>query len=238
MNNMKKYTGFFAITLQLLFLSFMVCNMTACTSCASKTEPSITPTTSKYVLPFIGEKDYDYDLDGQIIDTLFHTIPPFYFTAHDSSIITNETVKGKIYVADFFFTNCPSICPIMTGNMKTFHENTKDIDELIILSHTIDPGRDTLARLNAYIAEKEVNTRNDWFFLYASQEYTYDIGKHGYKVNADVDEKAEGGFLHSEYFMLIDREGRIRGAYDGTNPEEVTQLEIDIRLLIEKEYGE
>lgn len=235
---MKKHTGFLAITLQLLLLSFMVCNMTACTSCESETDHSNTPATSKYVLPFIGEKDYDYDLDGQIIDTLFHTIPPFYFTAHDSSIITNETVKGKIYVADFFFTNCPSICPIMTGNMKTFHENTKDIDELLILSHTIDPGRDTLARLNAYISEKEVNTRDDWFFLFASQDYTYDIGKHGYKVNADVDEKAEGGFLHSEYFMLIDREGRIRGAYDGTNPEEVAQLEIDIRLLIEKEYGE
>ena len=235
---MKKYTGLFAITLQLVFLSFMVCNLHSCSTCTDKSTDQIKPTKSKYVLPFIGEKDYDYDQEGNITDTIFHTIPPFYFTAQDSTIITNQTVKGKIYVADFFFTNCPSICPIMTSNMKKFHENTSDIEELLILSHTIDPGRDTLARLNVYINEKEINTRDDWFFLYASQDYTYDIGKHGYKINADVDEKAEGGFLHSEYFMLIDRAGRIRGAYDGTNPTEVAKLESDIRLLIKKEYGE
>ena len=230
MNYLKKHVGWFAVTIQLLLLSAMVCNLHSCTTSPSERK-------AKYILNFIGEKDYDYDLEGNITDTIFHTIPPFYFTAHDSSIVTSETVKGKIYVADFFFTNCPSICPIMTGNMKVLHENTKDIEELLILSHTIDPERDTLARLNAYIKEKEVDTRDDWFFLYASQDYTYNIGKHGYLINADVDEKAEGGFLHSEYFVLIDREGRIRGMYDGTDPKQITKIEQDIRKLIKVEYG-
>jgi len=189
-------------------------------------------------LPYIGNKDYDLNLDGEIIDSVFHTIPPFSFTTHQGKIINNDFVKGKIYVADFFFTNCPSICPIMTDNMKILHENTKDINELLILSHTIDPGRDTLEQLNKYIKDKEIDTRDDWFFLFGSQDYTYDIGKHGYLINADIDEAAEGGFLHSEHFVLIDREGRIRGMYEGTNPEQVEQLEKDIRLLLATEYGE
>lgn len=205
------------------------------------TETSNSNNTSKVIepiLPYIGEQEFDYDSNGNVIDTIFHTIPEFYFTSQDSTAITNQTVKGKIYVADFFFTNCPSICPIMTGNMKTFHENTKDIEELVILSHTIDPGRDTLAQLNHYIEIKEIETRDDWFFLYGSQEYTYDIGKYGYLINADIDPEAEGGFLHSEHFVLIDREGRIRGMYEGTDPMQVELLEKDIRNLIKVEYGE
>lgn len=201
-------------------------------------DSDVNRTKNEPVLPFIGNMDFDYDAEGNITDTLFHTIPSFVFTAHDSSIITSETVKGKIYVADFFFTTCPSICPIMTGNMKSFHDNTKDIEELIILSHTIDPDRDTLGQLNHYIEIKDIDTRDDWFFLYGTQEYTYDIGKYGYLINADVDPEAEGGFLHSEHFVLIDREGRIRGMYEGTNPEQVELLEKDIRNLIKVEYGE
>ena len=207
------------------------------TSCSSTVTDSHN-TSKEPVLPIIGNIDYDYNGEGEIIETIYHTIPPFVFTAHDSSIITNETVKGKIYVADFFFTTCPSICPIMTNHMKEFHENTKDIEELIILSHTIDSGKDTLAQLNKYIEIKDLNVRDDWFFLHAEQEYTYDIGKYGYLINADVDPEAEGGFLHSEHFVLIDREGRIRGMYEGTNPIQVDQLEKDIRTLIAVEYGE
>ena len=229
---MNKHSNKLALIFQLLLLVAMIVNLPACTTNKDTKEKS------KYVLQFIGEKDYDYGIDGKIIDSIFHTIPPFYFTAHDSSIITDQTVKGKIYVADFFFTNCPSICPIMTGNMQTLHNNTKDIDDLLILSHTIDPGRDTIAQLNKYIADKEIDTRDDWFFVFGSQDYTYDIGKHGYLINADVDEAAEGGFLHSEHFVLIDREGRIRGMYEGTDPKAVKQLENDIRLLIKNEYGE
>ena len=221
-----------------LHISLVFTSLIILIGCTPTTDQNHITKSEGPILPFIGEKDFDYDSEGNITDTIFHTIPDFYFTAHDSTIVTNELVEGKIYVADFFFTNCPSICPIMTGNMKTFHENTKDIEELIILSHTIDPGRDTLAQLNHYIEIKDIDTRDDWFFLYGSQEYTYDIGKYGYLINADVDPEAEGGFLHSEHFVLIDREGRIRGMYEGTDPMQVELLEKDIRKLIKVEYGE
>lgn len=206
--------------------------------CTESTQSNIDSKQNTQVLPYIGEMDFDYDDDGNVVDTIFHTIPEFQFVAHDSSVINSEFVKGKIYVADFFFTSCPSICPKMTRNMEALHNNTKDIDELILLSHTVDPKRDTLTQLNHYINTRHIDTRDDWFFLYASQEYVYEIGKYGYLINADVDPEAEGGFLHSEYFVLIDREGRIRGMYEGTDMNRVNQLEKDIRTLIKVEYGE
>lgn len=217
-------------------VSYLIVVLTLIFSCTTTTTKTNVLVVDP-VLPFIGNVDYDYDDEGVITDTIWHTIPEFSFTTHDSATVDSKFVKGKIYVADFFFTNCPSICPIMTSNMEVFHENTEDIDELIILSHTIDPGRDTLKQLNKYITDRGIDTRDDWFFLYQSQEYTYDIGKYGYLINANVDPAAEGGFLHSEHFVLIDREGRIRGMYVGTNPDQVNQLEKDIRKLLKEEYG-
>lgn len=207
-------------------------------SCGTSTENINNTIDTPTPLPYIGNLDFDYNAEGEVIDTLFHTIPPFVFTAHDSSFITSENVKGKIYVANFFFTSCPSICPRMTENMKILHDNTADIEELVILSHTVDPKHDTLERLNNYINVRSIDVRDDWFFLHSTQEYTYEIGKYGYLINAEVDPAAEGGFLHSEHFVLIDREGRIRGMYDGTKKAKVEDLETDIRNLIKYEYGE
>jgi len=187
-------------------------------------------------LPFLGFYDLEQvEKDGIIeTDTIHHSIGDFYFTAHTGEAITNATVKGKVYIADFFFTHCPSICPVMTYNLKRLHQNTKDIEELIILSHTIDPDRDSLQRLNEYISLMGIDPRDDWFFLRGSSSYTYDIGKDEYLINADVDREAEGGFLHSEHFVLVDREGHIRGMYEGTDTAQVNQLEKDLRLLISK----
>ena len=192
--------------------------------------------TISRVLPILGFHDTELNVENNV-DTIFHTIPSFYFTSHTGEAVNNETVKGHIYVADFFFTHCPSICPVMTNNLKDFHERTKDIEELIIISHTIDPERDSLERLNEYIELHEIDTRNNWFFVRGTQDYTYEIGKFGYLINADVDPAAEGGFLHSEHFVLVDRLGRIRGLYEGTDPEHVDKLEADIRKLLKTEYS-
>lgn len=215
-----------ANSIALLFFSplfFFACQTNADTKTAERT------------LPYYGFKDVEMvTMNGETVaDTLYHVIDNFYFTAHSGEAITHETVKGKVYVADFFFTYCPTICPVMTDNMKGLHERTKDIDELLILSHTIDPTRDSLERLNQYIQERDIDTRDDWFFLRGSQAYTYDIGKDAYLINAMVDREAEGGFLHSEQFVLIDREGHIRGMYVGTDTASVNQLEKDIRFLID-----
>lgn len=190
-------------------------------------------------LPYIGFHDFgEVERDGALVlDTIYHTVPEFFLTAQDSSLFSNAQVEGKIQVVNFFFTSCPSICPAMIAQMKRLQSNTTDIPELVFLSHTIDPRRDTLARLNQYIADKELDTQN-WYFLYGDQEYVHDLGTKGYMVNAMEDTAADGGFLHSEHFVLVDREGHIRGLYVGTDTHEVDQLEKDIRKLIEKEYGQ
>lgn len=189
-------------------------------------------------LPYIGFHDFGKVIkDGkEVMDTIYHTVPEFFLTAQDSSLFSNENVTGKVHVVNFFFTSCPSICPAMIAQMKRLQGNTTDIDELLFLSHTIDPRRDTIPKLNAYIKKKELDTHN-WYFLYGEKEYVHDLGINGYMINAMEDEAAEGGFLHSEHFILVDRAGRIRGLYEGTDTDRVNQLEKDIRNLIATEYG-
>lgn len=189
-------------------------------------------------LPYIGMHDVEvtYENGVEKYDTVeYHTVPPFELMDQDSAIVSNDLVNGKVHVANFFFTSCPSICPAMIEQMKRLQEMTADVDELVILSHTIDPERDSIPKLREYIAKREIDTRN-WHFLYGEREYIHDLGKEGYMVNAMEDAEAEGGFLHSEHFVLIDREGRIRGLYTGTETEEVDKLAEDIKALIENEY--
>ncbi len=189
-------------------------------------------------LPYIGFHDYGNTIKNgeEVVDTIYHTIPEFYLTAQDSSTFSNKNVEGRIHVANFFFTSCPAICPAMIAQMKRLQEKTNDIDELMFVSHTIDPRRDSIPRLNEYIAQKELDTHN-WFFLYGEKQYVHDLGTDGYMVNAMEDEKADGGFLHSEHFVLVDREGHVRGLYTGTETDEVDKLEQDIRKLLKTEYG-
>jgi len=198
-------------------------------SCGGSEEPIVTE-EKIFPLPHLGQ----HDVLGT--DTIYHTVPSYNLLTQDSAIFTNENVKGKIHVVNFFFTSCPAICPAMIEQMKRLQENTKDIEEITFLSHTIDPKRDTLAKLRAYIAERNLDTRN-WFFLYGDKEYVYELGTEGYIINAMEDEKAEGGFLHSEHFVLVDREGHIRGLYVGTETAQVDQLEKDIRKLLKEEYA-
>ena len=207
-------------------------------SCSGESEDAKTQEDEYVPLPYIGFHDVDIKMvDGkQITDTIYHTVPPYYLLAQDSSEFTNDRVKGKIHVANFFFTSCPSICPKMTEQMKQLQEKTSDIEEIVFLSHTIDPDRDSIPKLRSYIASHEIDTHN-WYFLYGEREYIHNLGKEGYMVNAMIDEKAEGGFLHSEHFVLIDREGHVRGLYVGTEPEEIEKLNQDIRRLIKGEYS-
>jgi len=186
-------------------------------SCSGESESKMKNENKGSGLPYIGFHEYGKIMvDGQeVMDTIYHTVPEYHLTAQDSSYFSNDRVAGKIHVANFFFTSCPAICPAMIAQMKRLQGNTNDIEELTFLSHTIDPRRDTIPKLNAYIAQKELDTHN-WFFLYGEKEYVHDLGISGYMINAMEDEAAEGGFLHSEHFILIDRAGPIRGLYTGT----------------------
>lgn len=180
--------------------------------------------TKKDKLPFYGPRQAD--IHG---DTIYHQIPPFSFFNQDGKIITREDLKGKIHVADFFFTSCPTICPKLTSQLKRLQAELKDTD-ITILSFTVDPRRDSIARLKEYTEKNAINT-NNWHLLTGDKEEIYNLGRNGYFLSAMEDEKAAGGFLHSEIIVLVDKELRIRGLYEGTSTDEVNKLINDIKKL-------
>ncbi len=175
-------------------------------------------------LPIFGERE----MKGT--DTLFHTIAPFSFVDQDSVVITNETFKGKIYVADFFFTTCRTICPIMKTQMKRVYEATAQDPDVVILSHTIDPEYDTVQLLHEYAKMLGV-TSDRWHFVTGVRDSIYKIAQTSYFVTAAEDKTEQDGFIHSGAFLLIDKKQRIRGKYDGTKQPDVDRLIADIEKL-------
>lgn len=190
------------------------------------------------VLPIVGERDLAYKMvDGvEIADTVYHHVPSFSYLNQDSVMIASKDLKGKVWIADFFFSNCPSICPSMTTNMKRLSLMTKDLsNDIQFLSFSIDPKRDTPTRLREYIKLNGIQAKN-WFFFTGDQDATHLLAKeffNGAEKNKDV----PGGFGHTPYFALVDHEGLVRGVYDGTDSKAVDQLEKDVRKLLKYEYN-
>ena len=181
-------------------------------------------------LPIYGERHYDTQLE----DTVYHQVADFSFVNQDSSVITPATFENKIYVADFFFTSCPTICPIMKKEMLRVYEEFKDNEQVAILSHTIDPEYDTVGLLHDY-AERLGVESDTWHFVTGDKGEIFDIGLKSYMVTAMEDEEAPGGRIHSGAFILVDKQRRIRGMYDGTVTEQVDVLINDIHRLLQKE---
>ena len=184
-------------------------------------------------LPILGEREpVEKIVNGKtVIDTIYKTIPDFNFMNQDSVMISNQTLQNSIYVADFFFTSCPSICPIMSKNMLDVYNKYKGNEEVKFLSHTIDPKHDTIPVLKKYATKLGVDSKQ-WNFVYGDRESVYKIAKDGYMNFAAEDVKAPGGITHSGYFLLIDKEKRVRGAYDGTQELQVKQLMEDMEVLL------
>lgn len=182
-------------------------------------------------LPILGRQEYK-EVDGKL-DTIYHTIPDFTFYDQDSLAVTPASFDGKIYVADFFFGTCPTICPVMKQQMLRVYERFNDNPEFGILSHTIDPAHDTVAYLKDFSLRLGVPDSKVWKFVTGNQDEIYRIGSaEGYLVPVGEDSDAPGGFIHSGAFILIDQEKRIRGLYDGTKPIEVDALMNDITKLL------
>lgn len=175
-------------------------------------------------LPIYGEKDI------QNGDTIYHTIGPFRFVNQDSVIVTNETFRGKIYIADFFFTSCRTICPVMKSQMLRVYDTLESDQEVLILSHTIDPKHDTVALLRDFADRLGVKSSR-WHFVTGNKDSIYHIAQTGYFATAMEDKSEPDGFIHSGAFLLVDKEGRIRGKYDGTKDEDVNRLIADIGRL-------
>lgn len=175
-------------------------------------------------LPVFGQKEV---VEG---DTVYHTIAPFSFMDQDSMIITNQTFQDKIYVADFFFTSCRTICPIMKTQMLRVYEATREMPDVLILSHTIDPEYDTVALLHDF-AERLGVESSRWHFVTGVKDSIYKIAQTSYFATAMEDKTEPDGFIHSGAFLLIDKKQRIRGKYDGTKEEDVNRLIADIKRL-------
>jgi protein SCO1 len=187
--------------------------------CEKKTEPP---------LPIYGERE----LVGK--DTVYHTIGEFSFINQDSSVITNSTFDNKIYVADFFFTSCRTICPIMKTQMMRVYDSIQDQSDVLLLSHTIDPEYDTVGLLRDYAERLGVNSDKWHFATGRPKQEVYKLAQLSYFSTAMEDKAEPDGFIHSGAFLLIDKHRRIRGKYDGTKEEDVNRLLADIRRL-EKE---
>lgn len=186
-------------------------------------------------LPVIGFKmAVEKEVNGKkVIDSLDHIIPPFSFVNQDSNTVTEQTVEGKIYLVDFFFTSCPTICPKVKKNMKKVYEAYKDQSDFLILSHSIDTKYDTVGRLAWYADKFNINS-SVWHLLTGDKEEIYKMS-YQYYITALEAEDAPGGFDHSGAIALVDRQRRIRGMYDGTDPEKMKALIRDIKLLMDYE---
>jgi protein SCO1/2 len=166
----------------------------------------------------------------EVTDTIYQTVPKFKFVNQYGDSVTNKSLDGDIYVADFFFTTCPSICPVMARNMLKVYDAFKKTGNFKIISHTIDPKHDSVPVLKKY-ADKLGIKGNTWWFLQGKKEDTYRIAEKSYLVAVSKDSTAAGGYVHQGYFVLVDKQKRIRGAYDGTDPKQVDQLIADIKTL-------
>lgn len=185
-------------------------------------------------LPFYGNKTIEEKvIDGKTVyDTIPHTVADFQFLNQDSTLISQKNIEGKIYLADFFFTSCFTICPKVKKQMKRVYEVYKDNPNFVILSHSIDYRNDTVGRLAWYANKFDIDSKK-WHLLTGSYDELLRMS-YQYLLTALEDDGAEGGFDHSGNIVLIDKKRRIRGSYDGLDPDKVDQLIKDIQLLIDE----
>jgi len=175
--------------------------------------------TPEWISP--SESDYDH----------IHQIAPFEFTDQEGQIVTNQTLEGFIYVANFFFTSCPGICPSMMNNMKTLSEDYENDSEVKFISHTVTPWIDSVKVLKNYGIQMEINPQQ-WHLLTGVEEEIYTLGRKSYFADKEMGKKVGADeFLHTENFLLIDKKGRIRGIYNGTTALEMNRIKEDISIL-------
>lgn len=175
------------------------------------------------------------DIGREVVDTVFRTVLPFKLTNQDSKTISSEVVKGKIYVADFFFTRCGTICPKLSSELSRFQDVFRKEPSVMLVSFSVDPEHDNPGKLKAY-AQKYDAIPGKWYFLTGDKAQIYNLAQHGYflpVVDKGVDYgKPDETFIHSEKLVLVDKDGHIRGFYDGTDKEDVDRLILETRVLL------
>jgi protein SCO1/2 len=166
-------------------------------------------------------------------------VKPFHFKTQDNQIFTEKDMLGKVCVVEYFFTNCKGICPKMNTNMKMIAETFKNEPDFLIISHTCDPDRDTVERMKVYSDSLKVDTKK-WVFLTGRKDSLYSQARSSYLLDDPKNnvEKIEDQFIHTQFFALIDKDGKVRGqVYDGLKADELEKLKEDIRKLLKEKAG-
>ncbi len=175
--------------------------------------------------------------DGrEVIDTIYNRIPPFKLIDQNGDTVSQSLVKGKLYVASFFFTRCGTICPKISSQLTRVQSIFQQNPDILFLSHTVDPEHDRPEQLKAYAKRYEAIS-GKWYFLTGTKADIYELAMHGYylpTVDAGLKEgKPDETFIHSEKLVLVDKDGIVRGFYDGTDKEDVDRLVLEIRVLLD-----
>jgi protein SCO1/2 len=184
-------------------------------------------------LPYLGPSEVvESIIDGEVIsDTLYHKIPDFSFINQLGDTVTQDDFKGKIYVADFFFVSCPTICKEMVKNMGKIQKEFSSRQQVKLISHTVNPEADSVSVLKEYGEKHEANP-NQWSLVTGKKKDIYQIAREGYMVNALVGDGGPSDFIHTELFALIDYDGHIRSFHDGTTKDGVDNIMDEIKLLM------
>ncbi len=178
--------------------------------------------------------NYYKKLMGELKD--YGELPAFTLTNQNGQVFTKADLKGKVVIADFFFTHCPTICPKMTSQMKRLYEQFDDRADIVFLSHTVDPKRDSVSVLQAYMQAHEIPLDDQWYFLTGNQDSIFALARKGYQLPTDEGAAGDGeDFLHSPYFALLDTTLTIRNYYDGTDSTRVNRLVEHIAMLMPRD---
>ena len=190
------------------------------------------PKEKEFVLPIFTPSDLRSNLvHPSLVGKTAHIVPDFSFIDQNGNIVTEETVNNKIYVVDFFFTSCPSICIDLTNNLKEVQSAFIDNDDILILSHSVDPKVDNVERLQKYASINNIKNEK-WFLLTGPIEETIRMAQLGYFAIASVPNHDENSLIHTENVILIDKNRQIRGIYNGTSSLEIGYLIDDINKLL------
>ncbi|HTL08327.1 MAG TPA: SCO family protein [Chitinophagaceae bacterium] len=165
-------------------------------------------------------------------------VKPFSFTDQHNQTISEKDLAGKVYVAEYFFTTCKGICPKMNSNMKKLYEDFKTEKDFYILSHTVDPETDNVERMKRYADSLGAGNGN-WYFLTGRKDSLYSAARISYLLDdpKNNNDKIEDQFIHTQFFALVDKNGRVRKVYDGLKQDELQELEKDIPKLLNEKPG-
>jgi protein SCO1/2 len=175
---------------------------------------------------------------GEVKLPVLNEVQPFFFTDQDGKIISQKDVAGKVYVAEYFFTTCKGICPKMNNNMKEIYADFKDEPDFRILSHTVDPETDTVARMKWYADSMKADSKT-WLFLTGRKDSLYRAARVSYLLDdpKNNDEDINKQFIHTQFFALVDKNGEVRKIADGLKKDEIAELKTDIEKLLKEKPG-